>query len=188
MGTSLSHCKSECKLQDHPHAYGDKIIEAHAETVDTGSSPRVWGQVDFVLNGQYFRRIIPTRMGTRKKSLEDAGKDRDHPHAYGDKKCFLLILSTRTGSSPRVWGQVRKYTTKSCAQGIIPTRMGTRILRLRSAFLDGDHPHAYGDKISAVANAALKSGSSPRVWGQVEHSPASEGLFRIIPTRMGTRI
>ena len=114
-------------MQDHPHAYGDKIIEAHAETVVTGSSPRVWGQVDFVLNGQYFRRIIPTRMGTRKKSLEDAGKDRDHPHAYGDKHLVEGVMLHDQGSSPRVWGQESPEQIGALFHGIIPTRMGTRM-------------------------------------------------------------
>ncbi len=153
-------------MQDHPHAYGDKIIEAHAETVDTGSSPRVWGQVDFVLNGQYFRRIIPTRMGTRKKSLEDAGKDRDHPHAYGDKHLVEGVMLHDQGSSPRVWGQEMLSLDIIDKDRIIPTRMGTSTKVYHEIMCAGDHPHAYGDKNLATSERIPGWGSSPRVWGQ----------------------
>ncbi len=50
---------------------------------------------------------------------------------------------------------------------IIPTRMGTRVLR--------------GTQMIALR------GSSPRVWGQVVPSKVSIVPSRIIPTRMGTR-
>ena len=30
----------------------------------------------------------------------------DHPHAYGDKRSYVLLQFPPAGSSPRVWGQV----------------------------------------------------------------------------------
>ena len=49
---------------------------------------------------------------------------------------------------------------------IIPTRMGTRDLTVKSASTSWDHPHAYGDKSGAESPATSATGSSPRVWGQ----------------------
>ena len=127
-------------------------------------------------------------MGTRLSKHTPKRLTQDHPHAYGDKHLVEGVMLHDQGSSPRVWGQEMLSLDIIDKDRIIPTRMGTSTKVYHEIMCAGDHPHAYGDKISAVANAALKSGSSPRVWGQVEHSPASEGLFRIIPTRMGTRI
>ena len=47
MGTSyIWHCINNGK-QDHPHAYGDKRVGIFEQGAYQGSSPRVWGQVEF---------------------------------------------------------------------------------------------------------------------------------------------
>ncbi len=51
------------------------------------------------------------------------------------------------GSSPRVWGQVRRGKRHVVFVRIIPTRMGTSPSELDYYFRHGDHPHAYGDKV-----------------------------------------
>ena len=51
--------------QDHPHAYGDKLMRGVGSARKMGSSPRVWGQVDADFTVDLSDRIIPTRMGTR---------------------------------------------------------------------------------------------------------------------------
>ena len=50
--------------------------------------------------------IIPTRVGTSLKPDRDNVEDEDHPHACGDKYTKENTLWNKTGSSPRVWGQV----------------------------------------------------------------------------------
>ena len=52
--------------KDHPHACGDKVTYDVNEAYQTGSSPRVWGQVfprPFQVEST---GIIPTRVGTRR--------------------------------------------------------------------------------------------------------------------------
>ena len=65
MGTRERHSQTFFVIEDHPHAYGDKIYLTLSLWCHLGSSPRVWGQGD--------RRRSPR------------GVDWDHPHAYGDK-------------------------------------------------------------------------------------------------------
>ena len=65
--------------------------------------------------------------------------------------------------------------------------MGTRAGALRLLTVSQDHPHAYGDKLTAKAKRLLKKGSSPRVWGQEILYVLKPVTARIIPTRMGTR-
>ncbi len=85
MGTSLLMLVYALLTEDHPHAYGDKmLVYAHSGQTH-GSSPRVWGQVQDFYNVVNNYRIIPTRMGTSITPLMCNLYDRDHPHAYGAK-------------------------------------------------------------------------------------------------------
>ena len=52
--------------EDHPHACGDKVDRVSCDRQCEGSSPRVWGQADFVLSYTDVAGIIPTRVGTSK--------------------------------------------------------------------------------------------------------------------------
>ena len=46
MGTSDWVTHRLDKWEDHPHAYGDKVVKAYTIFCYMGSSPRVWGQED----------------------------------------------------------------------------------------------------------------------------------------------
>ena len=72
-------------FEDHPHACGDKAVLTVFTDRKMGSSPRVWGQVCFALPSLSKRRIIPTRVGTRRLVLSSFLVYQDHPHACGDK-------------------------------------------------------------------------------------------------------
>ena len=133
-------------LQDHPHAYGDKSKGFCTFKQALGSSPRVWGQAALHFCAYQNHGIIPTRMGTRKVSLQYVNTIRDHPHAYGDKEFLGHIKLIDSGSSPRVWGQGKQFRGRVSRSGIIPTRMGTSYTTGFSICQGGDHPHAYGDK------------------------------------------
>ena len=65
--------------------------------------------------------------------------------------------------------------------------MGTRLRDDAMQQLAEDHPHAYGDKTFYGFPHFLRGGSSPRVWGQVILVTVLASIYRIIPTRMGTR-
>ena len=64
MGTSERRRKQIRCQGDHPHAYGDKYHQKRSESLQRGSSPRVWGQVLSYTEVAVMMRIIPTRMGT----------------------------------------------------------------------------------------------------------------------------
>ncbi len=92
----------------------------------------------------------------------------------------------KTGSSPRVWGQVLQRSCHNTPTGIIPTRVGTSRQEPFRVGNAEDHPHACGDKGFTACKRQNRIGSSPRVWGQVEQVAMQEVLARIIPTRVGT--
>ena len=127
MGTRVKNKLKTTADTDHPHAYGDKSIPFQNFVQIEGSSPRVWGQGSFYSCWHSVRGIIPTRMGTSNVKCAVTQLYRDHPHAYGDKKLRRVYKTPLTGSSPRVWGQVRNSVLIFTISRIIPTRMGTRI-------------------------------------------------------------
>ena len=64
MGTSSTAMTFSLWYRDHPHAYGDKLLQFVNFLAFLGSSPRVWGQVTRERRGTQMIGIIPTRMGT----------------------------------------------------------------------------------------------------------------------------
>ena len=71
---------------------------------------------------------------------------------------------------------------------IIPTRVGTRRNTSTNPNIRVDHPHACGDKLLRLVTEDHIIGSSPRVWGQVFGVIPVLLVYRIIPTRVGTRV
>ena len=141
------------RVEDHPHACGDKFRLVLVISDLPGSSPRVWGQARNPDYPTHNGRIIPTRVGTSGYIVFAYRKQQDHPHACGDKLKNHVIGAKDEGSSPRVWGQAETNNYTYIIDGIIPTRVGTRqqlYLRLTNF---KDHPHACGDKNGNNSNA-----------------------------------
>ena len=134
------------KLQDHPHACGDKSKRPNPSKIGCGSSPRVWGQDKRRHVACRNNRIIPTRVGTSESVKRSTFTLWDHPHACGDKESCSIDPSDDGGSSPRVWGQVCQGNYRAEVHRIIPTRVGTRLTKQNAATISRDHPHACGDK------------------------------------------
>ena len=87
-----------------------------------------------------------------------------------------------------MWGQVIYCLLKIFLSGIIPTRVGTSPKSFNIFSISEDHPHACGDKKRNVRYTKKELGSSPRVWGQESPLGGFGYCFRIIPTRVGTRL
>ena len=173
-------------VQDHPHACGDKRLLNAFEHQFIGSSPRVWGQGIRIYESMFTSRIIPTRVGTSRATVTVREKERDHPHACGDKLMLGAGSAQKMGSSPRVWGQVSVLFDSQFFSRIIPTRVGTSDKVSFYYLFLWDHPHACGDKRSMDFVGEGFIGSSPRVWGQEVCLIIESRGIRIIPTRVGT--
>ena len=148
----------------------------------------MWGQDRLPCRRHLLFGIIPTRVGTRRRGCVTACRTWDHPHACGDKTNILARPLITRGSSPRVWGQVSFNKCANLHIRIIPTRVGTRLSKHLVDRTVRDHPHACGDKISAMICVAVLIGSSPRVWGQANGRMDIMCKQRIIPTRVGTSL
>ena len=151
----------------------------------SGSSPRVWGEGQIALHQEQTARIIPTRVGRSKLQSGSITTSTDHPHACGEKGVGLRQQRWPGGSSPRVWGEDGKE--RSCDQSgrIIPTRVGRRSPAAEGDPANADHPHACGEKDTAIHDEVTYVGSSPRVWGEEGSWRPGRWRRRIIPTRVG---
>ena len=129
VGTSLLLSQRIRGFRDHPHACGDKFDMRFPQAFALGSSPRVWGQGRSTTFGRTFRGIIPTRVGTSQIAQFVNAVGKDHPHACGDKSRRITIAFCFALSSPRVWGQVIPNIVVVTVRRIIPTRVGTSVLR-----------------------------------------------------------
>ena len=67
VGTRIVALQADDLSWDHPHACGDKRPRRTRAPLVSGSSPCVWGQVNFHLLHLLAFRIIPMRVGTRLK-------------------------------------------------------------------------------------------------------------------------
>ncbi len=85
VGTSLFPFVTPPCIRDHPHACGDKRLNASEALKDIGSSPCVWGQDKWKKEAQTSDRIIPMRVGTSVACGHILTLAGDHPHACGDK-------------------------------------------------------------------------------------------------------
>ena len=91
MGTSSDSDSPQHAVEDHPHAYGDKLGLKILTANMQGSSPRVWGQDRVSSTLIQSLRIIPTRMGT---SSTATGSD-----TRTDNLTDTRIIPTRMGTS-----------------------------------------------------------------------------------------
>ena len=86
------------------------------------------------------------RVGTSINQAVNDYRNKDHPHACGDKRNIVLPLRPVIGSSPCVWGQAQYCFAVAPGHRIIPMRVGTRSICSPIASYTADHPHACGDK------------------------------------------
>ena len=91
----------------------------------------------------------------------------------------------RVGSSPRVWGIRRVCRGVLLIQRFIPTRVGNTQRAANGAARCAVHPHACGEYALAAVSRRCLPGSSPRVWGILEHIGGYGTPTRFIPTRVG---
>ena len=94
-------------------------------------------------------------------------------------------MSSRIGSSPRLWG------THGCRAGpvshnrFIPTPVGNTVEGCPSQIHIQVHPHACGEHRVVAGKLLPGSGSSPRLWGTPCRNAVAVTRHRFIPTPVG---
>ncbi len=130
-----------------------------------GSSPRVWGTLNFIHSGIFRARFIPTCVGNTNICFAHVDPFSVHPHVCGEHLYGYRHGLKDAGSSPRVWGTQNYINKRPSVHRFIPTCVGnTAVLPLVIVPVTV-HPHVCGEhgiKPRIIRNV---DGSSPRVWG-----------------------
>ena len=172
----------------HPHACGEHCMRVFINFCIGGSSPRVWGTPWLACKSASNKRFIPTRVGNTFYTSYKGGGLAVHPHACGEHAMREARRGNLCGSSPRVWGTLKRSDTFQYRGRFIPTRVGNTPDCRFSAFLAPVHPHACGEHPVDRGRGRGNGGSSPRVWGTRAKWIASEWQRRFIPTRVGNTL
>ena len=145
----------------------------------------MWGKVHLWESSHLIVRIIPTGVGKRSGCNNVPVSVPDHPHGCGEKVQPPSFAASRIGSSPRVWGKVKRNSFSCLSSRIIPTGVGKRFSADTGAGPPTDHPHGCGEKLGTFGGVPFKIGSSPRVWGKDQAGGKRCYICRIIPTGVG---
>ena len=88
-----------------------------------------------------------------------------HPHRCGEHSDSVQNTLGCHGSSPRVWGTLRRRRSGSRRRRFIPTGVGNTEMRLEEIYERAVHPHGCGEHQIPRRSLGKHTGSSPRVWG-----------------------
>ena len=169
----------------HPHACGEHRVNSGGRLDHNGSSPRLWGTHGLPDEACVYTRFIPTPVGNTTDDEFEIVKIAVHPHACGEHFCLFNVGSLRSGSSPRLWGTLKKNCKNMVKGRFNPTPVGNTTWRCFCTGTTAVHPHACGEHSFLIRSNALGGGSSPRLWGTLEQALGIMFLNRFIPTPVG---
>ena len=172
-------------LPVHPHVCGEHTAKALEELKKLGSSPRVWGTLQDLVDYAVRVRFIPTCVGNTAGSSAAHGRGSVHPHVCGEHGVYLVVSLGWYGSSPRVWGTRYRATVLGDRKRFIPTCVGNTRSGTESPGVRPVHPHVCGEHVAAVTVRVRVIGSSPRVWGTHQAGRGIPPGPRFIPTCVG---
>jgi len=136
------------QISVHPHGRGEHIAFAVSWESISGSSPRAWGTLPFLLPGQISGRFIPTGVGNTSKEKKACHPSPVHPHGRGEHSGRTACSILKTGSSPRAWGTQTVESTQIWRQRFIPTGVGNTAGRISSKSPTAVHPHGRGEHVT----------------------------------------
>ncbi len=132
----------------HPHACGEHPPPICHQSLDAGSSPRLWGtflkrRVRIVIP-----RFIPTPVGNIVSFSSEKTAKPVHPHACGEHQSRKGIGCCNSGSSPRLWGTLSWSGDRQRRDRFIPTPVGNIGEGADIGRHTTVHPHACGEHVN----------------------------------------
>ena len=187
MGRRSENRRANSGPTEHPHGRGEKLEGARGGAVGGGTSPRAWGEVHGGRADLGDVRNIPTGVGRSHRLPDPNGRRPEHPHGRGEKWTRTTPPWTRTGTSPRAWGEENHGRPRDSSLRNIPTGVGRRFFGVSGLRSRPEHPHGRGEKHEPREYSLAEGGTSPRAWG--EEGPFCSEIrgFRNIPTGVGRR-
>ena len=160
LGVYVFHCAV------HPHACGDNTSRRFFRRAIRGSPPRVWGQPARPLRQRHSRAV--------------------HPHACGDNLSLFGFGLALPGSPPRVWGQLDSGSAAFLDRLVHPHACGDNACRRLTPIEETWFtPTRVGTTSGLLTMIPPKTGSPPRVWGQLWGWTPGEGAHLVHPHACG---
>ena len=120
--TTGSTCRGHRSV--HPHVCGERSRQSSNVIVEVGSSPRVWGTLVPGLGQRRQGRFIPTCVGNANSEGTRCPACTVHPHVCGERAISNYPIHSVLGSSPRVWGTLKRLPVCVPRFRFIPTCVG----------------------------------------------------------------
>ena len=130
-------------------------------------------------------RTIPTHVGRTRSSPRSSTTPTDHPHARGENTSTRRWRNSKSGPSPRTWGELASERSELGVARTIPTHVGRTIVVDDCLNVAPDHPHARGENSFGKLIVSLMLGPSPRTWGERLYVVRKRQESRTIPTHVG---
>ena len=129
--------------------------------------------------------LIPTYAGNTVHDLFPSPAPGAHPHVCGEHITLRCGIWKQAGSSPRMRGTLRGNFSSAFSTGLIPTYAGNTLAQSWSGILSWAHPHVCGEHYRDFGRARAMGGSSPRMRGTLDMTPAGVDAYGLIPTYAG---
>ena len=172
---------------EHPHGRGEKHGDDGGFDRGAGTSPRAWGEGRVVRALFQGRRNIPTGVGRRPGTISGRSARTEHPHGRGEKASAARPSISRSGTSPRAWGEGVRWHEILRMRRNIPTGVGRSVRTYSPTMCDAEHPHGRGEKEPRGEFEEVGDGTSPRAWGEGSGGRNTRVSKRNIPTGVGRR-
>ncbi len=131
VGNARSRLDGVAPASVHPHACGERYLQAQTSGARAGPSPRLWGTPHARRGLQGSQRSIPTPVGNAKSQRGAASRCAVHPHACGERRRTLPGGPAVIGPSPRLWGTRGRGIAGGLTGRSIPTPVGNAASRSR---------------------------------------------------------
>ena len=184
-GLTIIYLNTFSIFRDHPRACGAHSYVLMPMLKFVGSSPRMRGSLDDLLDDGVDEGIIPAHAGLTEHRRRQSTAAWDHPRACGAHVCILADVNRLVGSSPRMRGSPRRGICTPSSVGIIPAHAGLTGLRRLLQNKNRDHPRACGAHSFSMTGAMFEMGSSPRMRGSPGPGGSQRAQSGIIPAHAG---
>jgi len=129
VGNTTSKCSAVLAMPVHPHVCGEHSGFSGVRWSCVGSSPRMWGTHRPIMFSTPICRFIPTYVGNTEYCIYIDPVSAVHPHVCGEHIFASFIAPMMRGSSPRMWGTPKTFSSKAIRRRFIPTYVGNTATR-----------------------------------------------------------
>ena len=187
-GSTESARTESTSIKDHPRVCGEHEKDAFNNVDIPGSSPRMRGAPNDACSRASRLGIIPAYAGSTLTFIIKTQTIKDHPRVCGEHSDMERLVSTETGSSPRMRGARARHGRYLLVRGIIPAYAGSTGARRGGFSHHGDHPRVCGEHEHATGVISWFEGSSPRMRGAPYASLYCVTNIGIIPAYAGSTL